>query len=112
MFLFGLIFVFPIGIGDLIITDFSTFTINTYISLAFVIIGTTFLTYLFNIYALSKVAPSVNGSYIYLQPVMSFIIVSIYAFAFNNAEYAQDINLVKIVSCFMVIIGVYLISKK
>lgn len=112
VFLFGLIFVFPIGIGDLITTDFSTFTTNTYLALAFVIICTTFLTYLFNIYALSYVPPSVNGSYIYLQPVLSFIIVSIYAFAFNNEEYAQDINLVKIASCILVILGVYMISKK
>lgn len=112
VFLFGLIFVFPIGIGDLINTDFSTFTANTYLALAFVIIGTTFLTYLFNIYALSYVSPSVNGSYIYLQPVLSFIIVSIYAFAFNNEAYAQDINIIKIVSCLLVVAGVYLISKK
>jgi drug/metabolite transporter (DMT)-like permease len=111
VFLFGLLFVFPIGISDLISTDFSAFTMNTYLSLAFVIIGTTFLTYLFNIYALSKVAPSVNGSYIYLQPVVSFIVVSIYAFALKNSEYSQDINLIKILSCFMVIIGVFLISK-
>lgn len=112
VFLFGLIFVFPIGISDLINTDFSTFTANTYLALVFVIIGTTFLTYLFNIYALSYVSPSVNGSYIYLQPVLSFIIVSIYAFAFNNEAYAQDINIIKIVSCLLVVAGVYLISKK
>lgn len=112
VFLFGLIYIIPFGIGDLTTTNFSTFTTNTYLALAFVIVGTTFLTYLFNIYALSHVPPSVNGSYIYLQPVLSFIIVSIYAFAFGHKEYAQDINLIKILSCLMVILGVYLISKK
>ena len=112
VFLFGFLFVIPFGINDLIITNFSSFTTNTYLALAFVIIGTTFLTYLFNIYALSHVPPSVNGSYIYLQPVLSFIIVSIYAYSFGHDKYAQDINLIKILSCFMVIIGVYMISKK
>jgi len=112
VFLFGLIFVFPFGIQDLLNTNFNAFTTNTYLAIAFVIIGTTFLTYLFNIYALNYVSPSVNGSFIYLQPVLSFIMVSIYAFALGHEEYAQDINFIKILSCFMVIIGVYMISKK
>lgn len=112
VFSFGFLFVFPVGIIDLLNTNFSAFTTNTYLVIAFVIIGTTFLTYLFNIYALSKVPPSVNGSYIYLQPVISFIMVSVYAYAFNNSKYANDINWIKIVSCILVVIGVYLISKR
>lgn len=112
VFLFGFIFVFPFGINDLLNTNFDAFTTNTYIAIAFVIIGTTFLTYLFNVYALNYVSASVNGSFIYLQPVLSFIMVSIYAFVLGHEEYAQDINLIKILSCFMVIIGVYMISKK
>jgi len=112
VFLIGFIFMIPVGLNDFISTDFEAFTINTYLVIAFVLFGTTFLTYLFNIYALSKVAPSVNGSYIYLQPVVSFVMVSIYAYVLGNAEYQQDINSVKIVSSIFVIIGVYLISKK
>lgn len=112
VFLFGFLFMFPFGIKDAINTDYSSFTLHTYITVAFVILGTTFLTYLFNIYALTKVSPSVNGSYIYLQPVISFIMVSVYAFILGNNEYAQDINMVKILSCLMVVIGVYLSSKK
>lgn len=111
-FLFGFVFMFPIGIQDVLTTNFSTFTLNDYLTVAFVILGTTFLAYLFNIYALSKVSPSVSGSYIYLQPVVSFIMVSIYAFALGHNEYAQDISFVKILSCLMVVAGVYLISKK
>jgi drug/metabolite transporter (DMT)-like permease len=112
VFLFGLLFVFPFGINDLLNTNFSAFTTNTYLAVTFVIVGTTFLTYLFNIYALSYVPPSVNGSYIYLQPVLSFIMVSMYAYIFGNMEYAQDINTIKILSCFLVVIGVFMVSKK
>jgi drug/metabolite transporter (DMT)-like permease len=112
VFLFGLIFVFPFGINDLLITNFNAFTTNTFLAITFVIVGTTFLTYLFNIYALSYVPPSVNGSYIYLQPVLSFIMVSMYAYIFGNMEYAQDINLIKILSCVLVVIGVFMVSKK
>jgi len=112
VFLFGFICMFPFGIKDAINTDFSAFTSQTYFAVAFVIIGPTFLANLFNIYALNYVSPSVNGSYIYLQPAISFIMVSIYAYVLEYSEYAQDINSVKITSCFLVIIGVYLISKK
>jgi len=112
VFLFGFICMFPFGIKDAINTDFSAFTSQTYFAVAFVIIGPTFLANLFNIYALNYVSPSVNGSYIYLQPAISFIMVSIYAYVLEYSEYAQDINPVKITSCFLVIIGVYLISKK
>ncbi|WP_456377173.1 DMT family transporter [Lutibacter sp.] len=112
VFLFGFIFMFPFGINDAIHTNYSLFTLHTYLTVTFVIIGTTFLTYLFNIYALTKVSPSVSGSYIYLQPVISFIMVSLYAFILGNNEYANDINMIKIISCLMVIVGVYLISRK
>ena len=111
-FLFGFLAMFPFGFPEIVKTDFSVFTLNTYLTVAYVVLGTTFLAYLFNIYALNHVAPSVNGSYIYLQPVISFILVSIYAFVLDNKEYAEDINLVKILSCLLVIVGVYLISKK
>lgn len=112
VFLIGLLFMIPFGITDVIETNFSAFTLNTYLVITYVVVGTTFLTYLFNIYALSKVPPSVNGSYIYLQPVVSFVMVSIYAFVLGKDEYAQDINVIKIISCLLVVLGVFLISKR
>jgi len=112
VFLFGFIFMFPFGIGDLLSTDFSSFDLNTYLVITFVVVFTTFFAYLFNIYALNYVSPSVNSSYVYLQPAVSFIMVSIYAYVLMHDEYAQDINLVKILSCLLVVSGVYLISRK
>lgn len=112
VFLFGFIWMFPFAIQDILSTNFEAFTLNTYLVITFVIIGTTFLAYLFNIYALSYVSPSVTGSYVYIQPAVSFIMVTIYAFLLDHDEYAQDINLVKILSCMLVVSGVYLISKK
>lgn len=111
VFLFGFVYVFPVGINDAINTDFQAFTTHTYITVAFVIIGTTFLAYLFNIYALKNVAPSVSGSYIYMQPAISFIMVSVYAYWLGHEQYKGDISLVKILSCLLVFLGVFLISK-
>lgn len=112
VFTIGFVFVLPIAFQDFQSTDTANFTAGTYYTIAYVIIGTTFLTYLFNIYALSKVSPAVNGSYIYLQPVISFFMVSLYARTFNDNTYSNEIDLIKIVSCLMVVSGVYLISKK
>lgn len=111
VFLFGFAFVLPIGIQDLIATDFSSFDTNTYLTIGYVVIFTTFLAYFFNIYALRYVSPTVTSSYAYVQPVVSFIIVSVYAYLVVNSEYKNDINLTKLLSCLLVIIGVYLISK-
>lgn len=111
VFLFGLMFMLPFGLPDFISTDFSAFDLNTYLVIGFVVLFTTFLAYLFNIYALNYVSPSVNSSYIYLQPAISFIMVSIYAYVLMQDQYANDINLVKIFCCLMVIAGVYLLSK-
>lgn len=113
VFLFGLLFVIPFGIHDVFYnTDYNLFDVNTYMVIAYVIVFTTFLTFLFNIYALRQVSPSIAGSYTYVQPAVSFIIVLVLSLLFHNDTYNDDVNIVKILSCFFVIIGVYLISKK
>ncbi|WMI66384.1 DMT family transporter [Aestuariibaculum sp. YM273] len=111
IFLFGFLYVFPFGINAFLETDFSGFDLDTYLTIGYVVIFTTFLAYFFNIYALNHLAPSVTSSYVYLQPAVSFIMVSIMAFVFMQTQYAQDINLVKILSCGLVAFGVYLVSK-
>ena len=112
VFLFGFLMMLPIGLPDFLNTDFSDFNLYTYLSIGYVVIFTTFFAYLFNVFALKYVSPSVNSSYIYLQPAINFILVSIYAFALNHSQYQQDIDSVKVLSCILVIFGVYLISKK
>jgi drug/metabolite transporter (DMT)-like permease len=113
VFLFGLLFLIPFGLNDVLYyTNYDLFNFNTYMVIAYVIVFTTFLTFLFNIYALRQVSPSVAGSYTYVQPAVSFTIVLILSLLFHNDIYNEDINIIKIISCFLVIIGVYLISKK
>lgn len=113
VFLFGFLFLIPLGLKDVIYnTDYAAFDTNTNLAIAYIILCTTFLTFLFNIYGLRQVSPAVAGSYSYVQPAVSFIIVIILSYVFHNDIYNEDIDLVKIISCVMVIIGVYLISKK
>ena len=111
MFLFGFIFILPFSYQSILDTNFDAFSTNTYLVVGYVVLFTTFFAYILNIFALNHVMPSVTSSYIYLQPVISFLMVTIYAFVLMKEEYAQDINMVKILSCIMVVIGVYIISK-
>ncbi|WP_299553517.1 DMT family transporter [Seonamhaeicola sp.] len=113
VFLFGLIFLVPIGLKDVIYnTNYGAFDTSTSLAIAYIIVCTTFLTFLFNIYGLRQVSPAVAGSYSYVQPAVSFIIVLILSYVFHNEIYNKDIDPVKIISCFLVIIGVYLISRQ
>ncbi|MCL5126919.1 MULTISPECIES: DMT family transporter [unclassified Algibacter] len=111
MFLFGFIFILPFAYQPIIDTNFESFSTNTYLVIGYVVLFTTFFAYLLNVFALNHVMPSVTSSYIYLQPVISFLMVTIYAYVLMKDEYAQDINFVKILSCLMVVAGVYIISK-
>ncbi|WP_100614071.1 DMT family transporter [Confluentibacter citreus] len=111
MFLIGFIIVFPFGIDNVLETNFEAFTLNSYLIAGYMVLFTTFLAYLLNIYALNHVSPSINSSYIYFQPAVSFIMVSILAYTFMDDTYSKDINLVKILSCLLVVVGVYLVSK-
>ncbi|MGE5943375.1 MAG: DMT family transporter, partial [Flavobacteriales bacterium] len=60
MFLIGFIIVFPFGIDNVWTTNFEAFTLNSYLIAGYMVLFTTFLAYLLNIYALNHVSPSVN----------------------------------------------------
>ena len=89
VFLFGILFVIPFGI---------------LLRVAFVVIGTTILAYLFNIYGLKTLNPSTVSTYIYLQPVLASIVAII-----ANSD---SLDTTKIGSSILIFLGVYLVSHK
>lgn len=77
-FLFGSLMVIPFGWSHLQEVDWPAFETADFAALAFVVLGTTFLAYLLNAWALKYVKSSVVGSYIYFQPLIaSFLAVFI-----------------------------------
>ena len=102
VFTFGLLFVVPFGYRDLLSIDIATFTNDIYLKVAFVVICTTFLAYLFNAFALKSLNPSVVSIYIYLQPVLASII----AISFSS----DSIDFTKVVSSIFIFIAVFLVS--
>ncbi len=74
VFTFGTFMILPFGVGDFMQTDFSVFTASAWIALALVVLGTTFLAYLLNVYGLKYLGAGTTGTYIYTQPVFASVI--------------------------------------
>ncbi len=110
-FLFGFIFMFPLCIGQLLDTDFSSYQISNWISLCYVVIGPTFLAYLLNMFALQFVKPTVSSSYIYVQPAVAMLLVAGMTYFIVDSQYRGDITVAKLLCCVLIFIGVYLISS-
>ena len=70
-FLFAIFMNLPVGGAEFMEVAWGSLTLSHIWKLAFVVIGTTFLTYLLNIYALKQLSPSTIGAFIYLQPVLA-----------------------------------------
>ncbi|MAR99271.1 MAG: EamA family transporter [Flavobacteriales bacterium] len=104
VFLFGILFVIPFGWSDFQAIQWATMPSGILWRVAFVVIGTTFLAYLFNIYGLKTLNPSTVSTYIYLQPVLASIV------AIMASSDSLDIN--KIGSSILIFLGVYLVSHK
>jgi len=71
VFLAGLLFVLPFGLGQMPEINWSAMPAKIYWEISFVIIGTTFFAYLLNIYALKTVSSTTVSFYIYLQPLVA-----------------------------------------
>lgn len=103
-FLFGTLLVLPFGIGDFMQIDWHSFTPKITGFVIFITVGSTFLTYVLNAYALRHASSSLVGSYIYLQPVCATLIAVIFA--------TDELSIEKLVFMLVVFAGVYLASLK
>ncbi|WP_437396263.1 DMT family transporter [Flagellimonas lutimaris] len=94
----------PITLPQVLEIKWSTIPLWAYGSVAFVVIGTTFLTYLFNVFALTQLKASTIGAFMYMQPLVGIL------FALFSGK--DHLTLVKIAAMTFVFVGVYLASKK
>jgi len=104
LFLIGLIFNIPITISEFKEVQWTSLPFEAIWRMGFVVLGTTFGTYLLNVYALTHLRASSAGAFVYLQPLM--------AIAFAIIVGADTLNFVKIVAACTVLAGVYLVTKK
>ena len=109
VFIIGAVFVIPVGWDQTTQILWSDLTPSHIRSIAYVILGTTFLAYLLNIIALNLVAPVVVSIYIYLQPLLVLVLVAFLALLGVN-EYHKDINLMTGFCAVAIFTGVWLVS--
>lgn len=102
VYLIGVLLVLPFGFNELSEVSWSSLTFDIWWKIGFIIVLSTFITYLFNLFALSKLKPTTVGIFIYLQPV----IASIYALYVGS----DSLNTVKIIATICIFIGIYLVS--
>lgn len=102
VFFFGLFPVTIFGIQQFASVQWHTFTFQTWLAVAFIVICTTFLAYLLNMLALREVHSSVVGAYIYLQPILSTVISILVG--------KDELSFEKIISAVLIFSGVYLVS--
>ena len=104
LFLTAILINLPITLGEFMEVQWTQLPFEAVWKMAFVVIGTTFLTYLLNIFALKELKASTIGAFIYLQPII--------AIAFALLAGADKLNLVKAAASIMVFYGVFLVSRK
>ncbi|MEM9024776.1 MAG: DMT family transporter, partial [Bacteroidota bacterium] len=104
IFTFGLFLVVPFGLEQFLAVEWSTMPGTIWGEAAFVVVGTTFLAYLFNIFGLKHLSPATVSAYIYLQPVLAAMVALLLG--------KDLLDPVKIIAAILIFTGVYLVSKK
>lgn len=104
LFLIAIFINLPVTIGEFTDVEWSSLPVDAIWKMGFVVVGTTFMTYLLNIYALKQLSASTISSFIYLQPLI--------AISFAIAVGADKMTLVKGVAAALVFIGVYMVSAR
>ncbi|WP_222982167.1 DMT family transporter [Flagellimonas meishanensis] len=104
LFTIAVIINFPITLPEFLEIQWSAMPLWAYGSIAFVIIGTTFMTYLFNVFALTELKASTVGAFVYMQPVIGIL------FALTTGK--DHLTWVKVIATILVLLGVYLASKR
>ena len=94
----------PLGYQEFVEVAWSELTPVIIGQFSFVVLGTTVLTYLFNIYALKHLSPSTIGAFIYLQPVVATIVA-----LWVGVDHLTPL---RCVTALMIFTGVYLSSQK
>lgn len=102
VFLMGSFMVIPFGFNELITTNWLSFDYTIWLSILYIIIGSTFLAYLLNLWSLKTVSPSLVGYYIYLQPLFATIIAIMFR--------GDELTLSHILFSVLIFSGVFMVS--
>ena len=103
-FLIAIFINFPITIQEFSEVDWFQLPNHVILIMIFVVVGTTFLTYLLNVYALKTLKASTIAAFIYLQPLLAIL------FAVSTG--AEKLQPLQLLAALLVFLGVYLVTSK
>ena len=103
VFTIGLFFVLPFGWKEFTEINWLTLGNIGYTCIGLIVIGGTFLAYLFNVYGIKILGASLAGAYIYIQPVFATIIAMIFL--------KEALEFYKLIAAALIFTGVYLTNK-
>lgn len=104
IYLFGFFLVLPFGLAELKAVNWQELPQSAWIGMGYIVVITTFLTYMFNMFALRELKATTLSIFIYLQP----LIASIYAILVGS----DSLNTVKVMAAILIFTGVYLVTSK
>ncbi|HEX8562327.1 MAG TPA: DMT family transporter [Flavobacterium sp.] len=104
IYIFGFVMVLPFGFSEINAVDWSLLSAEVYWKVLFVVVFSTFLTYLLNLLSMKELPPTTVAVFIYLQPLFATV------FAIGLGKDA--LSWVKIISALMIFGGVYLVTQK
>jgi drug/metabolite transporter (DMT)-like permease len=103
-FFFGLIIIFPFTFTSFTASTFTSIPFHIWLSISFVVFGATIIAYFLNNYSLKTVSASVNGIYIYLQP----LVASVVAILFGK----DQLTVIKTIAAILIMAGVYFVTRR
>jgi len=104
IYLIGFLMVLPFGWSEFEVVDWSLIPIDIYWKIGFVVVFSTFLTYLLNLLSMKELKPTTVAVFVYLQPFFATI------FAISLGK--DELTFVKIISAILIFTGVYLVTQK
>jgi drug/metabolite transporter (DMT)-like permease len=101
-FLFGMLTNVPAGYREWSKMDWSAIPLTAWLQIGFVIVGATYLGYLFLTFGLRRLSPTIVSTYTYTQPIIA---------AYLATLMGQDhIDLIMISSALLIFAGVFVVS--
>lgn len=104
IYTFGLLMVIPFGWSEYQEIQWQTIPTMIMWEIVFVVVFTTFFTYLFNLVSMRELKPTTVAVFIYLQPLFATI------FAMSLGK--DQLTWVKVLSAVLIFVGVYLVLQK
>ena len=104
IYTFGFLMVLPFGWNEFMAVDFSNLPVDIVYKIVFVVVFSTFLTYLLNLISMRELKPTTVAVFIYLQPLFA----TIFAISLNK----DNLTLIKLFSAVLIFVGVYLVTQK